>query len=157
MYINKLFRGRYFQIEYIIEKKKYFIKDLWIGYGSFLKFDFPVTLKDNHLINIGESYLIANIINLDKEKNDINDDNIRLKIKVFKLQTMVETLYIILVIISYFTTEKKQIIIGRTSLCDIQVQDKLLSKIHCSINYINNCGWTITDGYNNSPSTNGSW
>ena len=84
MYINKLFRGRYFQIEYIIEKKKYFIKDLWIGYGSFLKFDFPVTLKDNHLINIGESYLIANIINLDKEKNDINDDNIRLKIKVFK-------------------------------------------------------------------------
>ena len=56
--------------------------DLGIGYGTFLKIDFPIIIKDNHLINLGESYLIANIIKLEKEKNKENEV-FQLKLKVF--------------------------------------------------------------------------
>ena len=39
----------------------YFIKDLQIGYGVFTETVGPVPLKDNMLINMGESYIVTNI------------------------------------------------------------------------------------------------
>ncbi len=91
MWVLLLLRGRYFQIEYNIDKKKFFIKDLWIGYGTFLRFDFHITLKDNHLINIGESFLIANIIRTGKDSSTENN-KLQLKIKVFGVKNSGETL-----------------------------------------------------------------
>lgn len=41
---------------------KYYIKDLGIGYGAFVKLTRPLVLKDNFLINMGESYIVANLI-----------------------------------------------------------------------------------------------
>ena len=53
--------GRQFQIRYDEHADNYFIKDLQIGYGVFTETIGPVALKDNLLINMGESYIVTNI------------------------------------------------------------------------------------------------
>ncbi len=58
---------------------------------------------------------------------------------------------------SYFPPMNKNIIIGRYSLADIHLNDKLISKIHCVVNYTEKDGWTIFDGHEDKPSTNGTW
>jgi len=51
----------------------------------------------------------------------------------------------------------RNINVGRYSLADVQIEDKLLSKIHCVINYSEGEGWTLYDGSNGKQSTNGTW
>jgi hypothetical protein len=55
-------RGRQFQIAFDIDTFKYRIKDLGIGYGAFVKLTRPLILRDNFLLNMGESYIVANIL-----------------------------------------------------------------------------------------------
>lgn len=58
------------QIEFSMETLKnggstqgrYLIKDLGIGFGAFVRLDKPLELKDNHLLNMGESFIIVNLI-----------------------------------------------------------------------------------------------
>ena len=40
----------------------YLIKDLGVGYGVFVRQENPILLKDNMLINVGEAYIVVNII-----------------------------------------------------------------------------------------------
>jgi hypothetical protein len=47
--------------------------------------------------------------------------------------------------------------IGRFTLADVQINDKLLSKIHCVINFSDNLGWLMHDGHKEKLSTNGTW
>ncbi len=54
--------GRHFQIEYIIEKNVYTIKDLGNGYGAFVRVDFPQVLRDNNLLSAGDSFIVVNLI-----------------------------------------------------------------------------------------------
>ena len=58
---------------------------------------------------------------------------------------------------SYFPAIKKKITIGRYSLTDINVNDKLLSKIHTTIIFDEDQGWILNDGNDSSASTNGTW
>ena len=55
-------RGRQFQIYFDLDTGKYKIKDLGIGYGAFVKLTKPLILKDNFLLNMGESYIVANLM-----------------------------------------------------------------------------------------------
>jgi predicted component of type VI protein secretion system len=49
-------------------------------------------------------------------------------------------------------------VIGRTPDCDIRINDKLLSKSQASISFDpDHSSWILTDGFNNKPSTNGTW
>ena len=80
----------------------FFIRDLGVGYGTFVRLDYPLIIKDNHLINIGESFLVANII----EKNEdlshlsqqqigssmLSNKNMQLKLKVYGVNNNGETL-----------------------------------------------------------------
>ena len=41
----------------------YFIKDLGIGFGVFKRMEnIPAILKDNMLINVGEAYIVVNLL-----------------------------------------------------------------------------------------------
>jgi hypothetical protein len=40
----------------------YKIKDLGIGFGAFVKLNGPLVLRDNFLLNMGESYIVANLL-----------------------------------------------------------------------------------------------
>jgi hypothetical protein len=51
----------------------------------------------------------------------------------------------------------RNIQIGRFSSADIQLNDKLLSKVHCEISYQEPDGWVLIDGCAGKPSTNGTW
>jgi hypothetical protein len=35
---------------------------LGVGYGAFVKLSRPLILKDNYLLNMGESYIVANLL-----------------------------------------------------------------------------------------------
>jgi len=142
--------GRHFQIEFKLETQKYFVRDLGIGYGTFVRLEYPLVLKDNHLINIGETFLVANII-LDKGNNDdgTSSAKMQLRLKIFGIGNNGE--------LFYFPTDKKIITIGRQNNVDILIQDKLLSKIHSTICFSETSGWMLYDGYENNSSTNGTW
>jgi hypothetical protein len=52
---------------------------------------------------------------------------------------------------------QRNINIGRYTLAEIQINDKLLSKIHCVVNYNEEMGWILQDGHQDKLSTNGTW
>lgn len=60
-------QGRQFQISYDLDQHCYKIKDLGIGYGVFVKLSDNLALKDNYLINMGESYIVANLLQPQQE------------------------------------------------------------------------------------------
>lgn len=46
------------------EQNEYKLKDLGIGFGVFTESVGPVVLTDDLLINIGESYIVSNLVYL---------------------------------------------------------------------------------------------
>ena len=111
--VNNL--GRHFVIEYHIETKRYIIKDLGIGYGTFVRINSIHTLKDNQLINIGQIFIlvyitekgenfITNTINDSKinntqinnnntNNNSINSKDNQLKLKIYGVNNNGDTFY----------------------------------------------------------------
>ena len=168
--------GRYFYIYFNPDYMKYYVKDCGMFYGTFIKIQNELILKDNYVINIGDSYLdisigIENRSFLKDNRNNESkyqkqifsqpdseyDNNLNLKIiSKDKIYDPVN-----------FLPTKSKIKIGRASNCEIVIDDILLSRIHCTIEYKNNIGWIIRDGYNNNKnneesidikaSTNGTW
>ena len=59
-----------------------------------------------------------------------------------------------------FTPRQSPLIIGRSQDCDVIIDDNMLSRFHCSIEFRND-KWFIMDGYidnnNYKKSTNGTW
>jgi hypothetical protein len=143
----------------------YFIKDLGIGFGVFKKMDTYgmhksatsgiIDLKDNMLVNVGEAYIVVNLL-----PEGLEDDGPHhtLKLKIFGGSNNGE-------IYEYHINDmmkgSRKIIMGRTPECDIQINDKLLSKFqaHISVEYLDDGSyrWVLHDGNNGKPSTNGTW
>ena len=144
------FIGIHFQIKYDENNFKYYIKDLGSGYGTFVKLTEPIKIKNNLLINIGETFIVFTI-NEDKEKRD------DIILKIFTGNEQSE--------IFEFNPKKKNIIIGRDINSDVYIEDKMLSRKHCFIYYErdenNNGGgnnWFIKDGdLSGKKSTNDTW
>jgi hypothetical protein len=129
--------GRHFKIEFNVNK--YFIQDLGFGFGTFIKIINELKIKDNYLVNIGETYLVFSI-----DENKIN-------IKIFSGNEKYEPFIFNNDII-------EPIFIGRDCDCLISIEDKRLSRIHCTLNYNKeNKFWFLKDGGNNNFSTNGTW
>ena len=150
-YDNK-FIGIHFQIRYDENNFKYYIKDLGSGYGTFIKLVDSLKIKNNLLINIGDTFIVFSF-----KENDEKNENITLKIFTGNEQTEIYE----------FNSEKKNIIIGRDTACDVYIEDKMLSRKHCYIYYNKNenennseenyC-WYIKDGdLNGKKSTNDTW
>lgn len=55
-------RGRHFQIQFDLENNSYFMRDLGVGYGVFYRMQQPEMLKDNMLMNVGDAYIVVNIV-----------------------------------------------------------------------------------------------
>lgn len=168
--------GRYFYIYFNPDYMKYYVKDCGMSYGTFIKIQNEIILKDNYIINIGDTFLeisigIKNKSFLNEEKNI----NFKSKSKIFSLSDSEYNNNLNLKIISKekiydpvnFLPTKSKIKIGRASNCEIIIEDILLSRVHCTIEFKNNIGWIIRDGYSINknmeesndikPSTNGTW
>ena len=150
--------GRHFRIRFDLNSMGYFIRDLGCGYGTFKKITEETKIKDSYLINIGNSYIVCTF-GVDEygvnEKGIADADKI-LNIKVFSEIPKTEPYF-------FNPQQIKRIYVGRDISCNIIVNDTLLSRIHCTIEYKDEQGWFISDGKiddessQNRPSTNGTW
>lgn len=139
-------RGRHFQVAYDPFSEKYYIRDLSIGFGAFVKLDCPLLLKENHLLHVGESFVMANLLE--------TSSGGRIRLKLFGGPCTGE--------VFYFEAREycaKALRLGRMASCEIQIEDSLISKCQCSVKFERELGWILTDGDCNSgrSSTNGTW
>ena len=167
-YDNK-FIGKHFQIRYDIDNKLYFIKDLGFGFGTFIKLTKDIKLKDNFLINIGETYIVFSLNQnenenetennnsiKDNDNNESENENNSINIKVFSGDEKCDNYNF-----DYFSNQT--ILIGRNASCDIIIEDKMLSRVHCSVFFVfcekeEERGWYLKDGnLNGKKSTNDTW
>jgi pSer/pThr/pTyr-binding forkhead associated (FHA) protein len=172
-YDNK-FIGKHFQIRYDQENNLYYIKDLGFGFGTFIKLTKDIRLKNNFLINIGETYIVFSLSqnNLENENqtennnetlknNDFDSDeknntNNSINIKVFSGDERCDNYNF-----DYFSNPT--ILIGRNAFCDIIIEDKMLSRVHCCVFFVDSekeeeKGWYLRDGnLNGKKSTNDTW
>ena len=70
-------------IWYDLEDSKYKIKDLSIGFGVFVRLNFPLKLRDNSLLHMGESFAVVNMIAGEEAEDNSNEFSQKLRIKVF--------------------------------------------------------------------------
>lgn len=90
----------------------------------------PLELKDNHLLNLGESFIIVNLINerfnagnysiSTHDSKESSDNGIKLRLKLFGGPSTGE--------VFYFKPDSEVIKIGRSSNCDVVIEDAVLSK-----------------------------
>ena len=139
--------GRHFQIRFNRNDRKYYIVDLGNGFGTFMKLSQELKLKDNHLINIGNSYIVFSF-----------EDNNYYQNLIFNVYN--DTKKYNPIVLKANQTERK-FYIGRDGNCDVVIEDALLSRIHCTVFYSDINGWSIVDGKGGnkeeSTSTNGTW
>lgn len=166
------FIGKYFQIFFNPENLKYYLLDSGFCYGTFVKIQSETILKDNTLINIGNSYISVSIgfeddtifsepnIELNKKipSQPNKDYNNNLNLKIMSKNVTYDPVN--------FQPTKSSIRVGRSQNCEVVVEDNMLSRIHCTIEFRKNVGWVIRDGVYNSnkdgnievkASTNGTW
>ena len=151
---DEKFYGKHFQIKFNPEDLNYYLRDLGHGFGTFIRMNSKVEIKNNFLLNIGENYLIFSITKEANKENDNNSNNL-LNIKLFSVSSGQSTFD--------FKKENSPITIGRKAENDIYIEDNMLSRIHCTI-YYQDDKWYLIDGSINQEdendikkSTNGSW
>ncbi|OMJ74013.1 hypothetical protein SteCoe_27161 [Stentor coeruleus] len=142
--LNETHRGKHFVIYYRIDKNSYWIRDLCVGFGVFVRLDYTLLLKDSMLFNIGESFLVVHF------KNTQNFSEI--SIRVFGAGVSGESK-------TFNSIQDENILIGRNAASHIKISDQMLSKVQCTIFYTCTSGWMLVDGdlNNNRCSTNGTW
>ena len=169
-YFNEdIFNGRHFMIKFNPDDLNYYIKDLGKGFGTFIKIQEWTEIKNNLLLNIGENFIVFSFgdeENEEKEKEELNEDNndiknenvendICLNIKIFNMKNQK---------IFTLSPDNCPATIGRNSDNSIVIDDDMLSRFHCTIDFDKN-KWYIQDGYAKNglqeeeikKSTNGSW
>ena len=108
------------------------------------------------MLSIGENFLVITLgidddILLDEKNNNEKSEN-SLNLKIFSGNIKHSILT--------FSPKQSPFIIGRSQDCDVIIDDNMLSRFHCSIEYRDD-KWYITDGYidnnNIKKSTNGTW
>ena len=161
-YYEDAFNGRHFMIKFNPDDLNYYIKDLGRGFGTFIKIQDWTELKNNLLLNIGENYVVFSLgedeeeEEDEKEMDDANKNDNSLNIKIFSMNSQQK--------IYKFLPSDCPVTIGRSSENTIYIDDDMLSRIHCTIDY-NNEKWYINDGFvkggeqeeEMKKSTNGSW
>ena len=154
------FIGRFFRIYFNTKNLNYYLRDLGNCLGTYVKVKESIILKNEDMINVGDTYLIFNFEN-DKSKNNTNNDIINIQIAELNKNNESQNRKF------SFNSSKKIIRIGRKKYNnDIELNDHLVSKVNCNIQYDEKNGWKIKDGNEIitetgenkiTNSTNGTW
>ena len=141
-----------FAIFYNVEDGNYYIKDFNTGVGALMKIK-NYRIEGNTLINIGGNYLVVYI----------EDNKIRVKIfnnSILDNNNKKEQNTINCDLKEFYFDKKNNFVIniGRNQNCDLIIEDMMLSKIQCRIEYNSNdkCFY-LCDGDGKKESTNGTW
>ena len=146
---NGLYESPNFAIYYNLEDNNYYIKDFNTGVGALMKIK-KYAIEGNTLINIGGNYLVVYI-----EKN-------RILIKIFNNSILENTQpkdsNCDIKQINLEENSNSYTSIGRSQHCDIIIEDMLLSKVQCYIEYNSKTKKIyLCDGDGKKESTNGTW
>ena len=146
---NGLYESPNFAIYYNLEDNNYYIKDFNTGVGALMKIK-KYVMEGNTLINIGGNYLVVYI-----EKN-------RILIKIFNNSILENTQpkdsNCDIKQINLEENSNSYTSIGRSQHCDIIIEDMLLSKVQCCIEYNSKTKKIyLCDGDGKKESTNGTW
>lgn len=138
------YRGQQFDIFYDIHSDGYFIRDLGAGFGTFLKVSHELRLRDNHLLNMGDNFILVNL------QGELN----KLRLKVYGLKGSIDVFYF-----NAKEYDSSYVSLGRVPQCDIQLTGSLASKVQACISHTESRGWVLVDGdaVSNKNSTNGTW
>ena len=139
----------FFKIYYNFDHNLYYLIDMKVGYGTFYKIEEKTIIYENSIINIGESYLVFsfNKANLEGDNNLSEDD---LFLKIYSSEGEYNPMII-------QSCGDKIYKLGRTEKCDVVIRDKMLSRVHCILFFLDN-NWYIQDGNEDgNESTNGTW
>jgi hypothetical protein len=157
---NVKFIGRFFRIYFNTKNLNFYLRDLGNCLGTYVKVKESIILKNEDMINVGDTYLIFNFEN-DKSKNNTNNDIINIQIAELNKNNESQNRKF------SFNSSKKIIRIGRKKYNnDIELDDHLVSKVNCNIQYDEKNGWKIKDGNEIitetgenkiTSSTNGTW
>lgn len=156
------FYGRQFQIKFNPDDLNYYLKDLGHGFGTFIKIIDWLEIKNNFLLNIGENYLVFSFPDDDNNENNNNNERenynncnmVCLYVKVFSGNSKQNVMN--------FLPENCPFTIGRSNEAEIFIDDNMLSRSHCTVDFRNG-KWVINDGHllgkegEMQRSTNGSW
>ena len=157
---NLKFIGRFFRIYFNTKNLNYYLRDLGNCLGTYVKVKESIILKNEDMINVGDTFLIFHFEN-DKSKNNSNNDIINIQITELNKNNESQNREF------SFNSSKKIIRIGRKKYNnDIELDDHLVSKVNCNIQYDEKNGWKIKDGNEIitetgenkiTNSTNGTW
>jgi len=111
-----------FKIFYDYNKHIYYLMDLGVGYGTFYKIEEETIIKENSIVNIGESFLVFSFMNkeLETEEQFGEDDLI---LKIYSNNQEYDPIAI--------QNCDRVYQVGRSDKCDIYIKDRMLSRIHC--------------------------
>lgn len=139
----------FFKIYFNFNTHMYYLQDMGAGYGTFVKTNDNIIIKENTIINIGETYLIFSFDKKDMKTEQFQNTN-NLYLKIYSNEIEYEPLFL--------CSLKKDIYkLGRSDQCDISIDDGMLSRVHCILFFFNNA-WYIKDGNEEgNQSTNGTW
>lgn len=144
---SEKYRGPHFMIYFDLNYKQFFLHDLLIGFGTFVKINHTLSLENDQLLNIGDSFILVNII-----PRYESDNFPKLKLKTVNAENSSE--------IFYFNAQEfylSSIVIGRSSKCQVFLDDGMVSKQHASIIFTADKKWVIIDGTACKNSLNGTW
>lgn len=60
---------RHMIIKYNIDDKRYYMRDLGDGSGTFVRLDVPLVLKNGFIISFGDSHMTVNFMQGDSKNN----------------------------------------------------------------------------------------
>lgn len=140
--VSEMSRGRHFQIYFDYRSEAYYLQDLGLGFGCYLKLTQPLPLGDEQLIQVGKVFIVI------KQHSKSGPDS--LEVTVYG-QTVTSRVF------SFTPLHTHKIRIGRLPANEIAVlEDDLLSKHQATLSWVLD-HWVLTDGEEGNPSTNGTW
>lgn len=144
---------RHCMLKYNPATKKYYIKDLGEGSGTFVKIDQELKLKSGYIVSFSDSHLVLSINDKNSNpnsplvaQNTPANNAITLK---FLDGPKIDQVFT-------FPKEERLVKIGRMNDCNVKFEGNSLSRYQCTIEY-KDSNWFIMDGLQGKASTNGSW
>ena len=153
--------GRHFQIKFNPTDLQYYLKNLGHGFGTFIKINEWTEIKNNFLLGIGENYIVFTLgidddMRINEHMSNNHDEALKdlINLKIFSGNIRHGKLS--------FSPKQEEFIIGRSPDCDVIIDDNMLSRFHCTVQFRKK-KWYIIDGIINKESnkiissTNGTW
>ena len=126
-------------IEFNTKEKRYQVRDLGEGNGTFMKIEDKLILHNSDIISFGDTH--AGIV--------LTEQSTSLSLQVYEGPHADQEFT--------FAPSDSIVRIGRVRDCALQIDDKNLSRCHCFLSFHEATGWTVTDGDGNKRSANGTW